>query len=409
MAKNNALKRIESLSVSGVLFISDVIAKDITEYGGFSAATDEHKKGVLSLQNPYALAVIFGSDSTHMAIVKRKMGLSGGGAAVASYEVCDVDYWDFKDIDMYENDKRDVIIEDPKEFLETLEALYSVDSDRERISDLIDKYINLSSPTFQTEGNMLFMEDAEKLSACIFQEKADKITTPLFKINEDDLIYKDLYSSGNGELKDDVGGHVRYITESGRTLDVVNVNRKEGEAALGVDLIYYLREYRSIVMLQYKRLTGGVYYTVSDSNYKKELDRMAKTRELFNVPHSSDANFSHKLFRLSECPYYLKLCPESSFTTNRFVSGACIHLDYWNQLMLSERCITEKGNSKLEYEDLDYRYLRSSEFISLTKRGMLGGYIASIETLAKLLKQLKSEKHIVIAAIESPEMGYTDS
>lgn len=408
MEKNNTLELMKSVNAYGVLFVSDVIATDIAEYGGFSAATDEHEKGVLSVQNPYSMAVIFGTESTHLAIIKRKMGLSGGGAAVSSYEVCDIDFWDFGEIDMYHDDNRSVIIEKPKDFYETFEALYSDSENRSCIDSLIQKYINLSSPTFESEGNMLFMEDAEKISTCIFQSKADPITTPLFKIIEDDLIFKDLYSSGNGELKQDIGGHVRYITELGRTLDVVNVNRKEGEAALGVDLIYYLMEYRSVVMLQYKRLSGGVYYTSNDGNYRKEMDRMSETRALFSIPETTDADMSHKLFRLSDCPYYLKLCPESSATTNRFVSGACIHIDYWNKLMLSRRCLTDRGNNKLEYADLDYRYLRSSEFISLTKRGMLGGYMSSIKALADLLKQLKAEKHIVIAAIESPEMGYTD-
>jgi len=409
MTRDLGMRLIKRLQEPGVLFISNDISNDILDYGEFKAAITENVSSFISEKYPYSLAVIFGDVNTHLAIIKKKMSLSGGGVAVASYETCDVTHWPFDSITMYKNTKNNIIIENNKNFEETLEIIYNNEINKECIINLLKKYNNLTSPTFESKGNELFYEDAEKMSTCIFTDTRDKITTPIFQISEDDLIYKDLYSAGNGSLIEDFGGHVRYITETGRNLDIIYVNRKEGEAALGVDLIYYTREYRSIVMLQYKRISGGVYYTSSDRNYAKEIERMEKTRKYFEIPNELESNIAHRYFRLSDCPYYLKLCPESSTTTNRFVSGACINLDHWNLLMLSERCSTPHGNNKLSYEDLDGRHLRSTEFIILTQRGLLGGYMPSIKRLGGLIRNLKSEMHIVIASIESPSSNYSDT
>jgi len=286
-------------------------------------------------------------------------------------------------------------------FANIMIEVYKNTDNKNEVVEIVKKFINLSSPTFRSEGNELFSEDAEKISTCIFGDSRDKIEQAIFKVIEDDIIYKDLYSLDNGKLLEDISGHRKYITEHGRILDVINVNRKEGEKALGVDLIYYMHEYHSIVMLQYKRIESGVYYTSNDANYEKEIKRMLETRDYFKVPAVSDNNLRHKFFRLSECPYYLKLCPASSTTTHRFVSGACIHLDYWMALIASDTCRTRNGNAKLGYSDLDARHLTSMEFINLVKRGLLGGFVSGLSVLQWIIVQLKNQNHIVVAAVES--------
>ena len=391
----------------GFVLSSEAIHEDIKQFEEFRMAITTDVEDVINRRSPYLLAIALTEDAAYLAVVKRKLGLSGGGAAVASYGICEAAHNMWSKLNQLFSIKRDVVLVPNDEFKQMIALVYHNSFDPEGVAGIIRKYLNLSNPTFETTGNLLFTEDAEKLSTCIFENSNDNISDVQFQFNEDDLIFQDMRASGYGELIYEGVGRSRYITRSGRTLDILNFNRKEGENALGVDLIYYLREYRSVVMLQYKRINGGTYYTSSDGNYSKEMDRMVNTRSIFEIPDLGN-DFAHKLFRLSECPYYLKLCPDSSLTTNKFVSGACIHLDHWNRLMLSPKCTTSHGNHKLSYDDLDGRHLRSGEFIHLVKRGLIGGYLASIEHLMQIIKQLHAQKHMVVSAIETPGRGYVD-
>ncbi len=408
MVKNARMQVVREFDEPGVIFVSETIGSDILEYGEFRAAITENVGHHITKNSPYSLAIVVGAGMVHLAIIKRKLGLSGGGVAVASYGTCEIEHVSRHLGKKVEGEIKNEILCHSKEFGIILNELCDDSANKGDIIELIYKYIHLSSPTFRTEGNMLFSEDAEKLSTCIFLENDDPVAEPIFKVNEDDLIYKDLYMRENGILIEDIGGHVRYVTEAGRTLDIINVNRKDGESALGVDLIYYMREFRSIVMLQYKRITSGVYYTSQDHNYLNEIGRMDATRKHFDLPVVDDDNLKHKYFRLSSCPFYFKLCPDSSSTTNRFVTGACVHIDYWNALMLSERCRTSGGNCRLGYDELEGRHLTSMEFINLTKRGLLGGHISGLKALAALIKSLKLAKHMVVASVASPAVGYSN-
>ncbi|WP_419787984.1 hypothetical protein [Pseudodesulfovibrio sp.] len=409
MARDRIISYINRLEEPGFLFDSENVSTDANEYDEFRAAINFDVRRQLSRISPYALAVVCGDTSTHLSVIKRKMGLSGGGAAVASYGLYTTEYHSKDALGFDENDWDEVIVLEPSTLREVLKLLYEKPQDKEGVAQIIKQFINLSSPTFESSGNELFADDAEKMSVDIFEDEYDPIVTPIFKINEDDLIYRDLYSTGNGELLEDLTGHARYLTQGGRCLDVINVNRKEGEKALGVDLIYYIREFRSIVMVQYKRISSGTYYTNSDGNYQKEIDRMMSSKHLFMIPQKVEQRVEHKYYRLSDCPFFFKICPESTVTTHKFVSGACISLDHWQSLMKSAHCQTRQGNNRLGYDELDGRYLRSKEFINLTKRGMLGGYIADLAALADLIRELKNLEHTVVASIESPKEDYTDT
>lgn len=408
MMKLKGTALIKGIFEPGVIFHSSAIEDDIVEYDEFRAAIVKELKGYLSVASPYSLAVIVGDHAMYLAIIKRKLGLSGGGVAVASYGVCRLNLLEFYDDELLNDNGEKTVIVKSEAFQKLILSLYTSCENKTDIIGLIKKYNNIAGQTFYTEGNALYSDDAEKMSVCIFAESDDPITEQIVGVSEDDMIVHDLYAAGNGVLRDISGAHLRYITERGRSLDIINVNRKNIETALGVDMIYFMREFRCAVMVQYKRISSGVYYTSQDGNYKKEISRMIATQKYFNIPTAGDDNFEHKLFRLNGCPYYFKLCPEASATTNRFVSGACINLHHWIALMKSDRCKTRDGNGKIGYGELDGRHLTSMEFIRLMKRGLVGGYLHDLNALRKLIEGLANQHHMIVGAIESPGIGYVD-
>lgn len=410
MSKNKKAKKfIDDINEIGILFRSDSIIDDVNEHNEFRTAINIDVSSHITKNDPYALAIMTNYDSsTYLSIIKRKMGLSGGGIVISSYEICELlGKYDIK-IPEEEFDENNCAVLKKLYFKKLINHIYSEQSDDECLINLLIKYQNLSNPTFTNTGNLLYADDAENMSERIFEDSYDPVNAPIFKINEDDLIYHDLYSEENGKLKYKKPGHIRYITESERLLDVINVNRKLAEKALGVDLIYHIREFRLIAMVQYKRIDRGVYYTSSDRNYAKEIQRMEKNLHKFKIPDDIEDHIAHKFFRLQSDPFYFKLCPDSSLTKNKYVSGACLPFDQWNRLMKSDFCQTKSGSKKIEYGDLQNRYLKSSEFISLVKRGMLGGYIKDLKQLANIINELSDRQHIVVAAIESPGRDYID-
>lgn len=279
---------LKAIDNHGLAIFSNSVATHIFEKNEFNYASTIDLSEYLNNQNNYAIMIICSDSISYLSIVKRKMDFPDGTVAVTSYGISSICKYSFENLQIKTKKSIDhTQLIEPKNLRLIIKKIYTDinDDGKEKIVELIKKYIHLSGPTFESEGNELFADDAEHIGVRIFRSRKDPIVRPLFDINEDDMIYKDLYSSNNGELIEDSVGHVRYITEQGRWLDVVNVNRKAGEKALGVDLIYYLREYRSIVMLQYKRIKDktGTYYASSDGNYNSEIERMARTRDLLTV------------------------------------------------------------------------------------------------------------------------------
>ncbi|MEU3455320.1 hypothetical protein ABZ671_17240 [Micromonospora sp. NPDC006766] len=70
---------------------------------------------------------------------------------------------------------------------------------------------------------------------------------------------------------------VRKFTDGkGRTLEIMNVNRWPIETRLGTDLIYYHKQRRSFVLVQYKRMVpdGSSWRCRVDDHFRQQLDVM---------------------------------------------------------------------------------------------------------------------------------------
>ena len=135
-------------------------------------------------------------------------------------------------------------------------------------------------------------------------------------IREDPQITHDSNSFPGMEVaRRDVVGSV-VLADGNAYLTILNCNRQKLETTLGVDLIYYNHHYESFVLVQYKRMSegpeGAEYRPVGDSNHQKEIDRMlAANAALAALPQPP---VSVDTFRLSEAPFYLKLCEPKAKT-----------------------------------------------------------------------------------------------
>ncbi len=143
------------------------------------------------------------------------------------------------------------------------------------------------------------------------------------------------------------------LSDEGEQITILNCNRQPLEETLGVDLIYYSHQFKSFVMVQYKRMVddGGVpaYRPHSDENHAKEVKRMQATEELLQTLPigTSDDTFC---FRLSSDPFFMKLCEARASVA---LDSGMITSEIVERVLSSHRMLvlaaTEPGTGSKDY------------------------------------------------------------
>jgi len=401
--KDQAYKFINKYQKGGFLLAASSITDDLETKESFSSAINYNVRILLNRIDPYALVIVTGNSGVFLAIVKCQMELTAGGAAVSSYGFTEITSYNNTTIhNLFKFDGENSYTVANDAFKQVLTTIIDSEQNCGAIIELLEKFYNLSNPTFDSEGNQLFADEAENIAERIFEYSKDPVERVLRPL-EDDLIARDMRAFENGDLISDNTSIMSYATTNGRKLHVINFNRHIGENAIGVDLLYYLRDFHSIVMLQYKRLDDKRYYVSHDNNYQNELNRMESSKHHFSLPATYPDNLKHKIFRLNDCPFYFKLCPPWTKTTNKIVTGDCIPINQMKAIIDADFCTTPNGNKRIHKNNTRDICLKSTEFISLVKKGLIGGYVPSLERFLKLVHELKYNNHMLVTAIESSQ------
>jgi len=195
------------------------------------------------------------------------------------------------------------------------------------------------------------------------------------------------------------------LSDGGEYLTILNCNRQPLETTLGVDLIYYNHQFDSFVLVQYKRMTmeGGepVYRPTSDNNHDDEIRRMLEAQtDLERCPTSS---LSVSDFRLSERPFYLKLCePKLKAALDPgMVPGMYVPLNLWTRLLKSDSVLGPRGGVSITWDNCRRR-LNNSEFTHLLRNGWVGSSIGASAKLATIIETVLQAGHMVIIGATSP-------
>jgi hypothetical protein len=161
---------------------------------------------------------------------------------------------------------------------------------------------------------------------------------------------------------------VVIFSDGKRHMEIVNVDADKPEAVLGVDLIYYHRESRSSVLVQYKRLDENKEVYVN-KRLDSQLDRMEKLSEFNREPEH------HADWRLGRDFCYLKLCRtrtesgEIDPLNMELLPGLYLPLSYVRLALLDERVQGPEGGRYLGYDRVE-RYITNTLFLDLAKVGM---------------------------------------
>lgn len=201
------------------------------------------------------------------------------------------------------------------------------------------------------------------------------------------------------------GAHARF-TQGTRTLDIYNVNRRKGEAAFGVDLIYHNTTYDSFVFVQYKMLdpkgkkeTVWRYYP--DDQFREEIERMNKARAIF---HKTQTANSLKSYRLGTDPFFFKFCRRQHLKIN---AGELAHGHYLTlghlELVLKELNSPMSTSKSITLSTLK-RWIIRTHFAELVTHGWIGTQGVTDKTLQQYIaRALKSKKSVIVAVSDEYE------
>lgn len=229
---------------------------------------------------------------------------------------------------------------------------------------------------------------------------------PSVRLREDPMVVNDLQNLPGFEVIKTYPycAAVFESEETSERLTIILANRLPLEEQTGTDLIYFNETYQSFVMVQYKAMEradrkSGIplyLYRLPDTQLKEEIDRMdAALGTLKACAPNTDIGG----FRLTENPFFLKLCPRLVFNPDDvgLVPGMYLPLDYWKLLESDPGIKGPKGGLRITYDNAK-RHFDNTSFTTVVSKAWVGTTPNQSQVLQGVIRAtLETGKAVAIA------------
>ncbi len=231
---------------------------------------------------------------------------------------------------------------------------------------------------------------------------------PNARLREDQMVVNDLMKlPGFTMIRDSVRvtGAAVFESENGRErLTIILANRLPLEQQTGTDLIYFNETFQSFVMVQYKAMEredrsdglGQAVFRLPDDQLREEIARMD---ELLGQINACEPNSAIDGFRLTENPFFLKLCSRIVFNPDdvSLVPGMYLPLDYWKLLEGDPGIRGPRGGLRVSYENAK-RHFDNTEFATIVSKAWVGTTPSQSQQLQEVIREtLETGKAVAIA------------
>lgn len=227
---------------------------------------------------------------------------------------------------------------------------------------------------------------------------------PTARLREDPMVVHDLMHLPGFDILKTYPYNAAVFESDSERLTVILANRLPLEEQTGTDLIYFNETFQSFVMVQYKAMErendeNGVSHAVfrfPSAQLTKEIKRMDK---LLAQLKGCKANAAHDGFRLTENPFFLKLCPRLVFNPDNIglVPGMYLPLDYWKLLERHPVTKGSRGGRRVTYENVG-RHFDNSSFTTIVAKAWIGTTPSQSGVLKETIRQtLETGKALAIA------------
>lgn len=308
----------------------------------------------------------------------------------------------------------------PKAFEEVIAAISALSPDaasilakyreerRTRIARLSSEILHSLAEQKEAVGTALGIAgiDRNEISGWDYSEESGAVSfiagLPRVRLREDQMVVNDLKEfPGHNEIQSYVHGATVFENSQSR-LTVILANRLPLEEQTGTDLIYYNETFQCFLMVQYKAMeheNEEAVFRFPNAQLTEEIQRM---NSLLTQLSSAKSNTEADGFRLSENPFFLKICPRLVFNPDNsgLSVGMYLPLDYWKLISMHPDMVGPKGGKKLSYRNVR-RYFDNTEFISIASGGWVGTNIHQSSILRDAIRStLESGRAAVIAINE---------
>lgn len=231
---------------------------------------------------------------------------------------------------------------------------------------------------------------------------------PSARLREDQMVINDLMKiPGFTLIQDSVsitGAAVFESEETAERLTVILANRLPLEEQAGTDLIYFNETFQSFVMVQYKAMEredgpNGVPQAVFRLPSPQLTEEITRMDALLATIQACPVNASHHGYRLTENPFFLKLCSRLVFNPDDIglVPGMYLPLDYWKLLVQSPGIKGPRGGLRVTFENAG-RHLDNSSFTTIVSKAWVGTTPSQSDVLKEAIRQtLETGKAVAIA------------
>jgi hypothetical protein len=227
---------------------------------------------------------------------------------------------------------------------------------------------------------------------------------PNARLREDPMVVHDLMHLPGFDILKAMPYNAAVFESDSERLTVILANRLPLEEQTGTDLIYYNETFQSFVMVQYKAMEredddkGNMIagFRLPNHQLAEEITRMdALLAEL----KACEVNTAHDGFRLTDNPFFLKLCPRLVFNPDNIglVPGMYLPLNYWKLLEQHPGIKGPRGGRRVTYENVG-RHFDNSAFTTVVAKAWVGTTPSQSFVLASAIRQtLQTGKAVAIA------------
>jgi hypothetical protein len=240
---------------------------------------------------------------------------------------------------------------------------------------------------------------------------------PSVRLREDPMVVNDLQNLPGFEVVKTYpyGAAVFESEVTPERLTVILANRLPLEEQTGTDLIYFNETYHSFVMVQYKAMEreercnrpAEAVYRLPDTQLREEIDRMEAVLHSLKAcaPHTDISGF-----RLTENPFFLKLCSRLVFNPDDvgLVPGMYLPLDYWKLLEKDPGIKGPRGGLRITYENAK-RHFDNTSFTTVVSKAWIGTTPSQSAVLGDVIRAtLETGKAVAIAIRPKTSTGPGD-
>ena len=246
--------------------------------------------------------------------------------------------------------------------------------------------------------------DRNGISGWDFSEETGPVSflagLPSVRLREDQMVINDLSILPNHEeIESTIHGSTVFENSQSR-LTVVLANRLPLEEQTGADLIYYNETFKCFLMVQYKAMEkeGDEFvFRFPNDQLTDEIGRMDSVLSaLSTVADDRQADG----YRLSENPFFLKICPRIVFNPDNvgLSTGMYLPLDYWRRISEHPNLVGPRGGRRLSYRNVR-RYFDNSEFVSIASGGWVGTNAQQSSLLSTAIRETVQSGRVAVIAI----------